>query len=208
MNRWILLSSLLSGVAVQPLLGQTLRKVVVPRWSPVTGALHWIETGLGPVPRESPTRAQYLYDVSDFGVGTAVFKSLAVRSHELQDNPAMRLRTTVALSHGPRTTDKFSLKYAQNEGSDRTVVFSGTLNWPATRKSQGMKFVGVIPFTRTFLFRKAAGKSLVVDARASWLSSSPPGLPWAYDAAWRDVGGARFNQGPNCWIRHVLWYSA
>ncbi|MFQ5507035.1 MAG: hypothetical protein ACE5F1_19870, partial [Planctomycetota bacterium] len=81
------------------------------------------------------------------------------------------------------------------------MVFSGTLNWPATRKSQGMKFVGLVPFTRSFLFRKTAGKSLVVDARATWISSSPPATPWAADAAWRDVGGARFNHIPNCWLK-------
>ncbi|MFQ5507034.1 MAG: hypothetical protein ACE5F1_19865 [Planctomycetota bacterium] len=100
------------------------------------------------------------------------------------------------------------MKWALNQGSDRTVVFSGTLNWPASKKSQGMKFVGRIPFTKTFLFRKLAGKSLVIDARTTWTSTPPLGRRWVYDGAHPDVGNAFFNRLPNCWLGHVYGYNS
>lgn len=120
---------------------------------------------------------QALYPTADIGLGTGTITQLAFRraTSTLAPNAATSITLTIELSVSPTLATAPSANFAQNHGSNRTVVFQGTVQLPATPATTfPAPMLPPIVFQTPFAYDGATGNSLVVDIRTSDNTSHQP----------------------------------
>jgi len=130
-----------------------------------------------------PFHVQNGYDTAEMPVATARVMQLAYRRNQYYSNSIATSTSTMTIymSHGPNAPASFSSTFASNEGNDRTMVFSGTVNWPASPfTGRNTPFEFKVPLKQTFVLIQTKGKSIVVDttvtARTHLINASENGL--------------------------------
>ena len=132
-------------------------------------------------------RRQDLYEPRAFGfTQRQTITGLAWRMDQGGAFSGGRLEATITLSTSPRTEATMSSVGADNEGSDRTVVFTGIIDVPpSSASSDASRFDVFLPLQRAFDYDPSRG-SLLVDIRRR--AAQPFPLSGHYD-------GVRGGQG-------------
>lgn len=116
------------------------------------------------------SHTQMLYPTADVGTGTGTITALAFRraSNSPYPNAASTVQLTIEMSVSTTAADAPGQNFAQNHGTNRTVVFQGPVTLPASpAASWPGQFLTNITLQNPFAYDGGAGASLVVDVSCS-----------------------------------------
>lgn len=157
---------------------------VVPRWltnSPGSGDTNW------PFGLATSCRVQYLYEASETGLlGPRTINAFEVRGEQNVANLAKsNVDLQIEMSQTPALMSTLSTTFANNRGTNHTVVFARRLvSMPATTAqiigAWSPPFVLDAPFT----YDPTGGDSLLIEYD---VATQPAGT-WRVDCAWSATG--------------------
>lgn len=138
-------------------------------------------------------RTQYRIDVAEFGpAGVWDLRSLAGRPFVQIDNRTTTVTTSLSLSSTTSAHDAAVPTFAANHGTDRRVVFQGTLSLPATAGGRWpAAWSPALPFSAPFRFDGRRTPTLTVEFDTT---ANSRGEVWVLEG-YRAEAGAMFVPG-------------
>lgn len=157
---------------------------VIPRWltnSPGSGNTNW-PFGLG-----TQCRVQYLYEAQETGLGgPRVISAFEVRAEQTANNAAKsNIDLQIEMSQTPTLMSTLSTTFANNRGTNHTVVFARRLvSMPATSSQIIGTWTPPFVLDAPFTYDPTGGDSLLIEYD---VASQPAGT-WSVDCAWSAAG--------------------
>ena len=170
--------------------------IVVPNDLATNDGDSFAQTNDGP---SGGVRNMWIFDASQFGAlsGPSLLTQYASRPDPIADASGPRSpRVRIYASTTKRSVANMSTTFAENLGTNTTLVFDGTLrlttaNLPGPGDTR--QFDILFPFTTPFLYDPAAG-NLLLDLQI--ISSSGPSIGWDAVTGNRAAGGISAGGSP------------